>query len=243
MKTKSLFIACLMFSALTFAAKKPEAFTSYSYGSAKTGSTLLLKFEKGKQHNHPLFAVWLADMNGKFIETLYVSESIGKGVFTRVDRNKGAWTAGAIQRPAALPCWAHQRNIQNEFGTYNPTQTHPEVDGNTGATPSASFILHLKTTNVLEGNYQVFIELNQSWDWNEFWYNDRFPGDKEYMTSSQPALVYSTMIDTRQPKTYTLKPVGHSHYSGADGSLNSDLSTLTTALRIAKRITIELSVN
>jgi len=238
MKTKSLLIACLLIPALLFAAKKPEAFTSYSYGAEKTGSTLILKFEKGKQHNHPLFAVWLADMNGTFIETLYVSESIGKGVFPRVDRKKGAWMAGAILRPAALPYWAHQRNILNEFGTYNPTPAHPEVDGNTGATPSASFILNLKTTKVLEGNYRVFVELNQSWDWNEFWYNDRFPDDKEYMTSSQPALVYSTMIDTRQPLAYALKPVGYSHYSGADGSLNPDLSTLTTALRIAKSITV-----
>lgn len=238
MKTRTLFIVCLLIPVLTFAAQKPEAFTSYSYGTAKNGSTLMLKFEKGKQHNHPLFAVWLADMNGNFIETLYVSESIGKGVFPRVDRKKGAWMAGPIQRPAALPYWAHQRNILNEFGTYNPTPAHPEVDGCTGATPQSSFLLNLKTTKVLEGTYQVFVELNQSWDWNEFWYNDRFPGNKEYMTSSQPALVYSAMIDTRQPQAYTLKPVGHSHYSGADGILNPDLSTLTTALRIAKSITV-----
>jgi len=240
MKTKSLLIACLLIPALMFAAKKLEAFTPYTIGADKTGTALMLKFEKGNQHNHPLFAVWLADMNGTFIETLYVSESIGKGVFPRVDRKKGAWMAGAIQRPAALPYWAHQRNIQNEFGTYNPSQTHPEVDGNTGATPSASFILHLKTTNVLEGNYQVFVELNQSWDWNEFWYNDRFPGDKEYMTSSQPALVYSVKFDTRQKMSYPLKPVGHSSYNGSDGNLNPDLKTLTTALQIARSITLEV---
>jgi len=235
---KTLIIACLLIPALMFAAKKPETFTPYTIGASKTGTALMLKFEKGKQHNHPLFAVWLADMNGKFIETLYVSESIGKGVFPRVDRKKGAWMAGAIQRPAALPCWSHQRNILNEFGTYNPTPAHPEVDGNTGATPQASFILNLKTTKVLDGNYQVFVELNQSWDWNEYWYNDRFPGNKEYMTSSQPALVYSTMINTRQKQSYTLKPVGHSSYDGSEGILNPDLSTFTTALRIAKGITV-----
>ena len=238
MKTKLLFIACLMISALTFAAKKQEAFTSYSYGSAKTGSSLILKFEKGKQHNHPLFAVWLADRNGKFIETLYVSESIGKGIFPRVDRKKGAWMAGALQRPAALPYWAHQRNILNEFGTYNPTPAHPEVDGCTGATPQSSFLLNLKTTKVLEGTYQVFVELNQSWDWNEFWYNNRFPDDKEYVTSSQPALVYSVLIDTRQKKSYPLNPVGYSSHDGSDGSLNPDLTTLTTALKIAKSISV-----
>lgn len=238
MNTKLLLIAFLMIAASTFAAKKPETFTTQTVGATKSGTAFTLRFEKGRQHNHPLFAIWLADMNGKFIETLYVSESIGKGVFPRVDRKKGAWLAGAIQRPAALPYWAHQRNIKNEFGTYNPSPAHPEADGNTGATPRASFVLNLKASKVLDGNYLIFLELNQSWDWNDYWYNNRFPGDKEYMTSSQPALVYSTMIDTRQHQSYVLLPVGHSHPSGSDGSLNSDLSTLTTALRIAKSITV-----
>jgi len=240
MKTKLLLAACLLISVLTFATKKPEAITFYTVGAAKTGTALKLTFEKGKQHNHPLFAVWLADMNGTFLETLYVSESIGKGVFPRVDRQKGAWLAGPIQRPAALPYWAHQRNILNEFGSYNPTPAHPELDGNTGATPQSSFILNLKSSKELSGSYLVFVELNQSWDWNEFWYNDRFPGNKEYMTSSQPALVYSVLIDTRQKTACQLKPVGYSSYDGSDGSLNPDLKTLTTALHIAKSITVSV---
>lgn len=240
MKTKLLLIACLFVVPFAFAVKKPEVITTHTIGVAKNGTALMLKFEKGKQHNHPLFAVWLADSNGKFLETLYVSESIGKGVFPRVDRKKGAWMAGSIQRPAALPYWAHQRNIPNEFGSYNPTPAHPELDGNTGATPQSSFILNLKSSKVLNGTYTVFVELNQSWDWNEFWYNDRFPGNKEYMTSSQPALVYSVVIDTRQKQAYSMKPVGHSSYDGADGSLTTDLSTLTTALRIAKSLTVLL---
>ena len=238
MKTKLLLIASLFVATFTFAAKKPEVLTPYTIGAAKTGTSLMLKFEKGKQHNHPLFAVWLADRNGKFIETLYVSESIGKGVFPRVDRKKGAWMAGAIQRPAALPYWAHQRNRLNEFGSFNPTPAHPELDGNTGATPQSSFILNLKSSKELSGNYIVYVELNQSWDWNEFWYNDRFPGNKEYMTSSQPALVYSVLIDTRQKQGYPMKPVGHSSYDGSNGNLTTDLSTLTTALRIAKSLTV-----
>jgi hypothetical protein len=85
------------------------------------------------------------------------------------------------------------------------------------------------------------MELNQSWDWNEFWTNDKFPNDKEYKTSSQPALVYAVDIDTTNPdKTYQMKPIGHSHYSGADGSLDPDLSTMTTALKIANKITVKI---
>jgi len=35
-------------------------------------------------------------------------------------------------------------------------------------------------------------------------------------------------------KTFLMKPIGHSHYSGKDGSLSPDLGTLTTALEIVR---------
>jgi len=183
----------------------------------------------------------LADENGKFIQTLYVSESIGRGTFKHINRKTGHWIAGEIQRPASLPYWAYQRGIKNEYGTYLPTPKQSEMDAYTGATPQASFVMHLKTEKPLNGKYKIMLELNQSWDWNEFWTNDRFPEDKEYKTSSQPALVYSTDIDTAKPTAaYEMKTVGHSHYSGQDGSLTTDLSSMTTALDIAGKIVVKL---
>ena len=122
-----------------------------------------------------------------------------------------------------------------------PTPKQPVADAYTGATPSTSFVLHAKTEKPLNGKYKIILELNQSWDWNEYWTNDKFPNDKEYKTSSQPALVYSADIETASPTLeYVLKVIGHSHYSGADGSLDTDLSTMTTALKIAKKITVKL---
>jgi hypothetical protein len=241
MKLKIIVILLLVFPLLVSAKKKQEVYSQHAYGVQNTGTTLVIKVEKGKEHNHPLYAIWLTDEHGGFLETLYVSETIGKGVFPRANHSKGHWLAGEIQRPAALPYWAHQRNVVNEFGYYNPSPKHPEVDGLTGATPQASFVMALKTTTPLSGKYQIMLELNQSWDWNDYWYNDKFPGDKEYMTSSQPALVYAVLIDAQVSKrVYEMKPVGHSHYSGLDGSLNTDLSTLTTALKIVKKITVTI---
>jgi hypothetical protein len=242
MKTQALIVAILFVGFAASAQKKKEVFSTENYGVNNGGTSLTIQFEKGAEHNHPLFAIWLADENGKFIQTLYVSQTIGKGVFYRASRKTGQWKAGEIQRPAALPFWAHQRDIKNEFGTYNPTPKQPEVDAYTGATPPNSFILHVKTEKPLKGKYKVMLELNQSWDWNEFWTNDKFPNDKEYKTSSQPAVVYSVDIDTNnQEINYEMKPIGHSHYSGGDGSLTTDLSTLTTALKIAKKITVRLN--
>lgn len=240
MKTK-LTLAFVIIFAITLSAKKikNEPFSQENYGIQNKGTQLSIKFEKGKEHNHPLFAVWLADQNGKFIQTLYVSKSIGKGYFEHGKNATGKWMPGEIQRPATLPYWAHQRGIVNEFGNYIPSPKQPEADAYTGATPQASFVLNVKTEKVLKGKYKVMLELNQSWDWNEFWYNAKYPDDKEYKTSSQPALVYSAEIDTNSAeKEYRMSPIGHSHYSGKDGSLTTDLSTLTTALKIAKKITV-----
>jgi polyphosphate kinase len=37
---------------------------------------------------------------------------------------------------------------------------------------------------------------------------------------------------------YTLNPIGHGHYAGKDGLLYTDLSTFTTALKIAQSIKV-----
>jgi hypothetical protein len=242
MKTR-IILPMLIVLATTVSAKRPrvEVFSQENYGLTKTGTAITIRFEQGKEHNHPLFAIWLTDEKGSFIQTLYISKSIGSGVFDKANRKEGKWQSGEIQRPATLPFWAHQRGIINEYGTYLPTPRQPEADAYTGATPAASFVLHSKTEKPLNGKYKIRLELNQSWDWNEFWTNDKFPNDKEYKTSSQPAVVYEADIDTNNPAAeITMKPIGHSHYSGADGSLNTDLSTLTTALKIAKKITVSL---
>jgi len=242
MKTAIILVAYIALVVSGTAQKKKEAFSEEKYGGNNNGTSFTVQFEKGKEHNHPLFAIWLADETGRYIQTLYVSESIGRGVFKHAIRGNGKWMEGEIQRPAALPYWAHQRNVLNEFGTYNPSKKHPVIDAYTGATPQASFILHTRSGKPLNGKYKLMLELNQCWDWNEYWTNDKYPTDIDYKTSSQPAIVYAVDFDTNNLKSqYVMKIIGHSHYSGANGSLDPDLSTLTTALRIAKKITVSVN--
>lgn len=242
MKIKILVIVMAVFGTAAMAKKpKSENFSVENYGTKNNGTSLQLKFEKGPEHNHPLFAVWLADENGNYIQTLYVSESIGKGVFKRSSRSTGKWMPGEIQRPAALPYWTYQRNEKNEKGGLLPTPKAPVPDAYTGATPQTSFILNVKTEKPLTGKYKVLVELNQTWDWNEYWFNARFPDEKEYKTSCQPALIYAADINTdKKGIDFELKPIGHGHYAGKDGSLTTDLSTITTALQIAKNISVKI---
>ena len=87
--------------------------------------------------------------------------------------------------------------------------------------------------------FNVLFEINQTWDWNEYWTNNKYPGDEEYKTSCQPAVVYSATININSSqKEYLMEPIGHSHYSGKTGELFPDLSTLTTALEIAREIRV-----
>ncbi len=205
------------------------------------GAALELVFIRGDAHNHPLMAVWVEDLDSNYVQTLYVAESIGKGVFLHGDPSSGRWQPGPVRRPAALPYWGHQRGVQAEDGYYIPTKDDPIHDALTGATPKNSFVLqsHAPDTDIRQ--FRVLFEINQSWNWNEYWTNNKFPGDEHYMTSSQPAVVYEAVVDLDDlQEEYALAPIGHSHWSGQDGRLFTDLSTITTALEIAESITLRV---
>lgn len=235
---KIIFNLILLLASFSLFAKKD---TVINMVSTQEGLLLEISFVCGRAHNHPLYAIWMEDLNGNYIQTLYVSESIGKGIFTYGDQSSGKWLPGEILRPAALPHWAHQRGVKNKQGTYLPTSKEPIADAYTGATPKANFILQTKTDKPVSHPFKIKMEINQSWDWNHYWTNHLYPDDEEYKTSCQPALVYEAVIKPENhQKKYVLKLVGHSHYSGKDGRLNPDLSTITTAKKIAKKITVSL---
>lgn len=209
--------------------------------SADNSCNLILDFEKGKSHNHPTFALWLANANGKYIETLFVTRAIGQGVFNYGDKSGDQWKPGAVRRPAALPVWSHARGIKAADGLYVPDESTRVADAVSGATPKGSFEL-IAGSNLESGKtYKLRFEINQTWDWNNFWTNNKYPDDFNYKTSCQPSLVYEAEINAgKTPETLELKPVGIGHYSGKDGEIYPDLNTLTTAMAIASSIKVKI---
>lgn len=205
------------------------------------GLSLEMAFVKGASFNHPLMAVWIEDVEGQYLRTLYVAESIAKGEFRHGDPSSGRWMPGPIRRPAALPYWGHQRGVQASDGLYIPEAGYPLPDALTGPTPKGDFVLHSHAPAEVPRQFRLLFEINQSWDWNAYWTNNKFPGDRDYMTSSQPALVYKALIDLDDEQDeYELQPIGHSHWSGRDGRLFEDLSTITTALEITKSLRVRV---
>lgn len=205
------------------------------------GPVLEIDFYRGKAFYYPLIAVWIEDNSGRYIQTLYVAQSVATGVFDYARQECGTWIRDSKRAPQTLPYWAHQRGVKASDGLFVPEPSNPVADAYSGATPVSGFVLRASADEELPRTFSVYLEINQNWDWNEYWTNDKFPGDVNYLWSCQPAVVYEAQVDMDQPgRSFSMKPVGHSHWSGTTGELFPDLSTLTTALNIADSVIVTI---
>jgi hypothetical protein len=205
------------------------------------GSEIIVELSRGESFYYPLFAIWLEDMDGKYIQTLYVAKSVATGIFEYARQENNKWVKDVKRAPQTLPYWAHKRGVKAADGLFMPDSRSTVPDAYTGATPQTGFVLISHADSPLPEKYKVMMEINQNWDWNDYWTNDKYPDDENYKWSCQPALVYETAIDSRSMKdSYKMEPVGHSHYSGKTGELFTDLSTLTTALQIADSVIVRI---
>lgn len=234
MKKPILFVVLTVAMSLTWAQDTPVVTTK----QGASGTPVTITFEKGAHHNHPLMAIWLQNEDSTYLETLYVAQSVATSTYPFGRADKGQWKEGVHRRPAALPYWAHNRGVMAQDSLYIPHPDNPMPDAITGATPKGSFRLNSVLPENIVTPFYVLVEINQSWDWNDYWTNDKFPDNKEYKTSAQPAVVYRTKINTIEPGAYHLELVGRSHHSGANGKLYLDMHTMSTAKTIAEEIKI-----
>ncbi len=205
------------------------------------GPTVSVELFRGKSFYYPLMAVWIEDTGGNYIQTLFVARSVATGIFKYGRQENNKWVEAPKRAPQTLPYWAHKRGVKASDGLYMPEPSDPVSDAYSGPTPVTGFVLNSKADTKLPPRYRVMLEINQNWDWNEYWTNNKYPDDENYKMSCQPALVYEALVDDQSPVgRYRMRPVGHSHYSGKSGELFTDLSTLTTALTIADSIIVSI---
>jgi len=101
--------------------------------------------------------------------------------------------------------------------------------------------LETRTGEKQHKKFRLLMEMNQAWDSNRYWTHAKFPDDPDYFTSLQPAIVYAVTINPDEPQEdYYLNPIGHSHPSGKNEKLFTDISTLTTAKEIAGKIRVRI---
>jgi hypothetical protein len=107
-------------------------------------------------------AVWVEDLEGRYIQSLFVARSIATGVFAYGTNDAGKWAPGERRRPAALPYWGHKRGIKAADGYYVPDAGTAVPDAYSGATPKSSLHPHFQIGSILHRRpFRVLIEINQ----------------------------------------------------------------------------------
>lgn len=243
MKFYIYFISLLAISSLFTQCKttkiETESKMTIIIDSEDKGPEMTINFINGLGYNYPTYVLWVEDMDGRFIKTLFITESYASGIFGYEMQGDSLWKKkpGPSNQPAALPYWSHKKGKIN--GALVPSPENPFVDAYTGATPEQNF--EIKTNSPLpENKYRLFLEVNQSWDWNTFWTNNKYPESKAYQHSAQPSVIYAVEINS-DSEHYYMNPIGHGDAKGDSGKLFTDLSNLTTAKEIFESIQIKLN--
>jgi hypothetical protein len=101
-----------------------------------------ISFIKGKGFNNPSFVVWLEDLKGNYIKTIYITKSYASATYAHAALSDSTWSdkAGESIKPSALPYWTHKKGTLKD-GNLVPTQASPFVDAFSGATPKSNFTL------------------------------------------------------------------------------------------------------
>ncbi|MGX1930161.1 hypothetical protein [Flagellimonas sp. 2504JD4-2] len=225
----------------------PEAYELVEMNTSK-GMHITLDLLRGEHYWHPQMAVWIEDEVGNYIETLFVSKATAKGLFFG-GRSKSNFktfdtekqSSYSFRRVNALPVWSHKRGVRYKDGAVVPTRDMPLPDAITGETLVDNFILTMSTEPL--SKFRIKVELNVAFDDNEFYSEYDFPDDETFHNGTgqlgQPSIVFSALVDSGDGKAYYLMDlIGHGHHSAQNGTIYSDLSTLTTAKDIVERIVV-----
>lgn len=195
------------------------------------GSDIELNISEGKYWNHkidivpvlfykkatPQIAVWCEDMNGNLIETVYISGKISDFI------KKG-------ERIEALPVW-RTKYLKNEAS---------KVDGVGGATQTKGVMCSTAMKCVLPESFRVVAEINNSFDYNEYYTKDGAKGTEKSGVNGQPSLIYMKEMANNEKSNVKLELYGCGSLTGKDGEIYKDLSKITTAKEIAQSINIQI---
>lgn len=223
--------------------------------SDKSGTSMEIQLYKGKNYSQivrrpfrnavltPQIAIWIETPEGEFIDTLYVTERSGKSNWWSMPFAKEP-----VQRQASLPAWSHRRGAESDKPDTKylmPTENSPLPDSVSSATPMGNFRLNTIVNSNLD-TFRIFVELNKSWDYNDY-YTPEQNGEDVTLShsrrsySGQPAIIYSAVIKKgKAPGFFTLNLAGHSDPAGNNGEIFEDLSYMDSALEIVDLITVRL---
>jgi hypothetical protein len=209
----------------------------------ETGTSLDIYLYKGPQFDvgaRPIYAMWVEDISGAFVQDLLVCRAAATNVYPLSDE----WVA----RPMSVPYWAHKCCIENPYagdarrnteGMYlalpagdggpPPFPEGPipsDLDAVTSATRLTDFRLETARRDDGLSQFRVLLEIQKAWDYNSYYTR------RSYRLPGQPSLVYGVTVDAASTRRlYAMSLLGAGHPFGEDGHLHST-SQVTTALDI-----------
>lgn len=176
----------------------------------------------------PQMALWMEDLDGNHLDTLYVTAKFAKQQWGNQPKQQD----DEPFRIASVPYWMHKRE---QVGETAPSKKYPLADAVTAASPTEDFILHTIARTTLEEVY-VLLEINNSFDENATYPSNT--DEASAMYNGQPAVVYRARVSLNQPGEYTMSLLGHSDWAGQSGELSDDVSTLDTALGLVEQAVV-----
>ncbi len=162
------------------------------------------KFEMGpKALGKNLFqmAVWVADENGKFLDTVYVTSTLGKrGLGNGFSKLLGKTIR---QHPEAAPVWAHARGIR-DGKSYFPSKKNPLPDAVSGATPTTKTFVKQLSMKKVPKIVKCFVEIK---------------------VSGNPSIVFAGDLDTTKSGPVEMKYIGTGNPKGKSGKIRLGAKT------------------
>lgn len=177
----------------------------------------------------PQMAVWAEDAEGRFLETLFVTNT------SALQSWRGTYAErrdDATFRKAALPHWLHERAAA---GRPMPTKVAPLTDAVSAASPPAGLVLRTRV-QAPGGKAAILVEINNAFDENASYPMKGSDVGADY--NGQPSIVYRAEVDLGKPGTSVAAFHGRGSWTGSDGSLAPTAEGLTTALKIVSEVQV-----
>jgi hypothetical protein len=160
----------------------------------------------------PTYVIWLEDKSSGNIHPIFITGKAGKNTWIFAE-----------SRPESVPVWY---GVKQEFkGDLN-------VDAVSGATPAgeAAVILWQVPQTLINKNVDVYIEANNSYDYNEYYTKVKdTPGYSG--ANGQPSLIWKATLDLSEKTNEAISPeiIGHGQVQGLNHQIDPDVSKITTA--------------
>lgn len=169
----------------------------------------------------PQFALWLENEKGE-IQTIFVTHCTAKD----------DWEGQAFV-PLVLPFWVNK--FKTEYKRkIGPTYFDPLPDAFSGATPKKHFAQKFSSGDDL---WNLYLEVNVSGDYNEFYKQKMIEGNIEDFGNGQPSIVYE-LLDILNNAGSEFQIIGQSKQFVSTKEL-LDTTGITSAYKLLKEIELK----